>query len=162
MVLIVLLLLAVGIWLYLSASKQRETAGFGAGQTVSRDDVILRSQRLGLVGKPDRIVQLGSHYIPEEKKPGRRVYETYKAQMGVYLLLVEEHYGVRPPYGILVLDDGRRVEIRNTERLRQWVLRIAQDIREHRQNLPRPLPPPESVAKCRGCGHRQTCTQRLV
>ena len=44
-------------------------------------------RRYGLTGRPDRIVKVGRHYIPEEKKPGLQVYDSYRAQLGVYLLL---------------------------------------------------------------------------
>jgi len=42
-------------------------------------------------------VKIGGRYIPEEKKPGRKVYDAYRAQIGVYLLLVEEQYGSARP-----------------------------------------------------------------
>jgi hypothetical protein len=57
------------------------------------------------------------------------------------LLLVEEHYGVRPPYGVLVLA-------------------IAADIRQHRQRLDVVLPPPANPRQCLGCGQRGHCAVR--
>ena len=127
---------------------------------ISRDDVLLVSRRYGLTGRPDRIVKVGRHYIPEEKKPGLKVYDSYRAQLGVYLLLVEEHYGVRPPYGVLVLGDGRRVKIAQSEALRGWVLAMAEGIRRHRQQLGVALPPPANPRHCLGCGQRGHCAVR--
>ena len=72
MIYIALLLLGLGLWLYVGASRKREAVGFGAGQTISQDDVELRSHHLGLVGKPDRIVKVNNCWIPEEKKPGSK------------------------------------------------------------------------------------------
>ena len=75
----------------------RHKAGFGYGKTISHDNVRLSSERYMLRGKPDRIVQRGRYFIPEEKKSGLRPAESYQAQLGVYLILIEEEYGVRPP-----------------------------------------------------------------
>ena len=160
--LLLLFLFLLGLALFLGARRRRAHAGIGRGQMVSQDDVLLVSHRYRLAGRPDRIVKRGAHYIREEKKPGRKVYNAYRAQIGVYLLLIEEQYGVRPPYGVLVLGDGRRVKIPNTDALRAWVLAIAERIRQHRERLDLPLPPPSNPRQCRGCGQRHHCTVRLA
>ena len=162
MSILLLFVFLLGLALFLGAWRRRARAGFGRGRTVSRDDVLLVSHRYRLAGRPDRIVKRGAHYIPEEKKPGRQVYDAYRAQIGVYLLLIEEQYGIRPPYGVLVLGDGRRVKIPNTDALRAGVLAIAERIRQHRQRLDAPLPPPSNPRQCLGCGQRQHCTVRLA
>jgi CRISPR-associated exonuclease Cas4 len=162
MSLLLLLLFLLGLLLFVSAWRRRARAGFGGGRTISRDNVRLASRRYGLSGRPDRIVKVRGHYIPEEKKPGRQVYDAYRAQMGVYLLLIEEQYGIRPPYGVLILGDGRRVKIPNTDALRAWVLAIATNIRQHRQRLEVTLSPPNNPRQCLACGQRGHCTVRLV
>jgi CRISPR-associated exonuclease Cas4 len=159
---LLLFLFLLGLALVLGAWRRRTRAGLGRGQTVSRDGVLLVSHRYRLSGRPDRIVKKRGRYIPEEKKPGRKVYDAYRAQIGVYLLLIEEHYGIRPPYGVLVLGDGRRVKIHNTEALRAGVLAIADRIRQHRQRLGLALPPPSNPRQCLGCGQRQHCAVRLA
>jgi CRISPR-associated exonuclease Cas4 len=155
------LLVAAGVLLVL-ALLYRRRAGFGAGETVSHDNLTLRSERYGLIGRPDRIVRRGKTFIPEDKKPGARVYDSYRLQMGVYLILVEEHYGVRPKHGVIVLGDGRRETINNTNKLRTRVLEIADRIREARLDLDRPQPGSSNPAQCRACGQRANCTQRLA
>ena len=159
---LLLFVFLLGLALFLGAWRRRARAGLGSGQTVSRDDVLLVSHRYRLSGRPDRIVKRRGRYIPEEKKPGRKVYDAYRAQIGVYLLLIEEQYGIRPPYGVLVLGDGRRVKIPNTEALRARVLAIAERIRQHRPRLDAPLPPPSNPRQCLGCGQRHHCTVRLA
>jgi len=160
MSILLLFVFLLGLALFLGAWRRR--AGFGRGQTVSQDDVLLVSHRYRLSGRPDRIVKKGRRYIPEEKKPGRKVYDAYRAQIGVYLLLVEEQYGIRPPYGVLVLGDGRRIKIPNSAALRARVLAIAERIRQHRQRLDAPLPPPSNPRQCLGCGQRHHCAVRLA
>jgi len=74
-------------------------------------------------------------------------------------LLIEEEYGVRPPFGVVVLGDGKRVQVENTERLRSEVLAIAQKIREHRAKIRAEIPVRQPAAKCRMCGQRGKCGQ---
>ena len=47
---------------------------------------------------------------------------------------------MRPPYGVVVLGEGERVEVENTEELRSEVLAMAEKIREHRRNIARGNP----------------------
>ena len=90
------------------------------------------------------------------------IYDAYRAQLAVYLVLVEETYGIRPPYGVLVLGDGRRVRVENTESLRIWVMHVAEDIREGRRAMDTPLPPTSNPRQCVACGFKGHCTQRRV
>ncbi len=152
----------VAAMLLILAIRYRRRAGFGGGRTISHDNITLRSQRYGLVGRPDRIVRRGKTIIVEDKKPSARVYESHRVQMGVYMLLVEEHYGVRPPHAVLVLGDGRREEIRNTKQLRERVLDITAQIRKARSDPARPQQGVAIPAKCRACAQRQNCKQRTA
>ncbi len=140
----------------------RRRADFGFGKTISQDNVLLKSIQYGLTGKPDRIVKRWGNYIPEENKPGRILHENYRAQLGVYLVLVEEYYGKRPPYGVVILGNGKRVKVRNTRRLRKCVLDMASKIRAHRLAPIRQIKARVKPAPCRGCGQRGNCEQRLA
>lgn len=133
-------------------------AGFGLGWTLSADDITLRSPALGLVGKPDRIVLRRGHIIPEEKKSGVEAYPNYTAQLVAYLVLIEECFGKRPPYGFLVLGTGERHKIKNTEALRNKVEATAGAIRAARTNLQKPLAGADHPKKCKHCGARRYCT----
>ena len=156
------LLLSLSVFLFIFALIGRRRAGFGYGKTISHDNVRLSSERYMLRGQPDRIVQRGRRFIPEEKKSGRKMSDSYQAQLGVYFVLVEEEYGVRPPYGFIILRDGERVKVKNTRKLRAWVIDMAEQIREHRPQLDEPLSPASIPAKCRNCSQRQNCEQRLL
>jgi CRISPR-associated exonuclease Cas4 len=149
----------LGLLLLLTARRARTSRGLGSGETVALDDVTLYSARLKLVGRPDRIVRRGGTYIPEEWKSSKRVSHGHRLQLGAYFLLIEEGYGVRPPYGVVVLGDGARVEVPNTATLRAEVLAIAATIRAHRARLTKPVPVTQPPAKCRRCGQRANCGQ---
>ena len=119
---------------------------------------MLFSERLKLTGRPDRIVRQGKALIPEEWKSSKRVSEGHRLQLGTYFLLIEEEYGVRPPFGVVVLGDGSRVKVKNTERLRSKVLGIAERIREHRATIREEIAVRQPAAKCRACGQRAKCS----
>ena len=78
------------------------------------DDVTLFSKRHLLTGRPDRIVKHGKFFIPEEWKSSKKVEPWHLVQLGVYFILIEDHYGKRPPYGFIVLSGGRRERVMNT------------------------------------------------
>ncbi|MFO0849931.1 MAG: Dna2/Cas4 domain-containing protein [Gemmataceae bacterium] len=150
---------ALGLLLLVISLLRRARRGLGAGETVALDNVTLYSPRLRLVGRPDRVVKRGGHYLPEEWKSSRRVNRGHELQLGTYFLLIEEEYGVRPPFGVVVLGDGSRVRVRNTEALRAEVLSIAARIREQRARLSLPVRVNQPANKCRRCGQRGNCEQ---
>jgi CRISPR-associated exonuclease Cas4 len=105
MALIALAALLIGLLLILVGKSARHRRGLADAPTLALDDRALYSARLGLAGRPDRILAGG---IPEEWKSARRVHDSHRAQLGAYLLLIEEETGVRPPHGFIVLGDGQR------------------------------------------------------
>jgi CRISPR-associated exonuclease Cas4 len=129
------LLALFGLALVVRALWTRRARGLGAGQTVALDNVTLFSKEHLLVGRPDRIVKQGGSLVPEEWKSSKKVEAWHIAQLGTDFILIEETYRVRPPYGVIVLGDGARKRIKNTEALRRRVLGVARRIREARPRL---------------------------
>jgi CRISPR-associated exonuclease Cas4 len=153
------LALPLGLWLMLTGRGIRQRRGLGGGKTVSLDRITLTSHRLGLTGRPDRLVKGGGTIIPEEWKSARQVWPNHKAQMGVYFLLVEEELRIRPSHGFIVSGDGTRHRIDNTEELRAWVLDLARQIRAARAAVNQPIPVSPRPGQCRFCGMRTHCGQ---
>jgi CRISPR-associated exonuclease Cas4 len=151
--------LAVSLWLSWLGRRARHCHGLGVGSTLSLDGVTLRSQRLRLAGRPDRLVKTGGCIIPEEWKSSRRLRPWHRAQVGVYLALIEEQFGTRPPYGVVVTGDGRRHVIENTAGLRAWVLSLAAEIRAARANASEPIAVEPVIGQCEPCGMRPHCRQ---
>ena len=156
---VALLLAALGVVLMVLSSHGRSTRGLGPGRTVALDDRTLYSERLQLVGRPDRIVREGDTLIPEEGKSSRRASDAQRLQLGTYFILIEEEYGARPPHGVIVLGDGSRVVVENTEGLRSKVLAAADAVRRHRRTIREAIPVRQPAAKCRACGRRDACTR---
>ena len=137
----------------------RSVRGLASGQTLALDNVTLFSSRFQLAGRPDRILRVGKKVIPEEWKSSRRLWPGHIAQMGVYFLLIEERYGVRPPYGYVVLGSGKRHRIDNDPKLRAWVLDLATQIRTARTKLHESIKVNPKPGLCRSCGQRSNCGQ---
>ena len=151
----------LGLLLVVLSKRGRAVRGLGSGETVALDDVTLRSERLKLVGRPDRIAREGGHLIPEEWKSAKRVSHGHRLQLGAYFLLIEEEYGERPPFGVVVLGDGSRVQVENSEALRSEVLAIAEKIRERRRAIGEEIPVRQPAWRCRMCGQRGNCGQAM-
>jgi CRISPR-associated exonuclease Cas4 len=147
----------VGIVLILVGKSTRQHSGLTDAATVDLDTRVLYSARYGLTGRPDRLFREGQFVIPEEWKSSHQVYDNHRAQLGCYFILVEEEYGVRPPYGVIVTGNGGREKVANTDQLRAWVLELAERIRAARQELNREIPVRQPAAKCRACGMRDGC-----
>ena len=79
--------------------------------------------------------------------------------MGVYFLLAEERFSVKPSHGFLVTGDGRRHRIDNTGELQARVLKMAQEIRQRRSAIHHPVTVSPPVWQCRPCGMRGHCRQ---
>src|SRR5439155_6349953 len=110
--------------------------------------------RLGLTGRPDRLIKANGTIVIEEWKSACGLRPWHRAQMGVYFLLVEEELRVRPPHGFVVCGDGTRHRVENTEELRAWVLELAGRIRAARADVTRPVPVGPSPGQCRPGGMR--------
>ncbi len=152
------LALALGVVLVLLGGSLRRRRGLGGGRTVSLDRVTLTSFRLGLTGRPDRLIKVDGTIIAEEWKSAHMLRPHHRAQMGVYFLLIEEELHVRPPHGFVVCGDGTRHRVENTAELRAWVLELASQIRAARADLTRPMPVTPWPAQCRACGMHRNCS----
>jgi CRISPR-associated exonuclease Cas4 len=152
-------ILFLGVVIVVIAWRMRWVRGLASGQTLALDNVTLFSSRFQLAGRPDRIVRIGKKVIPEEWKSSKRLWPGHIAQMGVYFLLIEERYGVQPPYGYVVLGSGKRHRIENEPKLRAWVLDLARQIRSARAKVLEPILINPIRSQCRSCGQRLECRQ---
>lgn len=154
---VILLLLVVTLYWTYGGDREREV------EVLSRDQTYLKSDRLGLSGRPDRMVRLkNGMIIPKEKKSSNRLYDSHRIQVGAYLLLIEEVYGTRPSHGLVELGDGRVERIDNTKQLQTWTINIAEAIRAQRADPAKATPVRSNPRQCRSCGVRDLCHQRAA
>jgi CRISPR-associated exonuclease Cas4 len=164
--LLVFFLALVLFWL---SRRQRRKAGLPAGRVVYSDtsrwkplEKALFHPVYRLSGRPDYLVRQGGAVIPVEVKTGRSPAgprDSHLFQLAAYCLLVENEYGIRPPYGILHYGE-RSYKVEYTEKLEQDLLRVIGEIRRA-EEAAEPARSHQVQARCRGCGFGYTCEQRL-
>ncbi|RME06031.1 MAG: Dna2/Cas4 domain-containing protein [Anaerolineae bacterium] len=170
MAILALTLLLLG-WLLLWLSRrQRRAAGLPGGRVIYSDttrwmplEEPLYDPELELVGRPDYLIRQGETVIPVEVKStrvGDAPYDSHIYQLAAYCRLVQSAYGVRPPYGVLHYAN-RTFQIDYTARLENELRNIIGEMRSrgHLRNINRSH---ESAARCRKCGYRSLCDQRLL
>jgi len=119
------------------------------------------SKRQGLAGRPDALIVEDGFLIPVERKPlANKIRDRYVAQLLVYMRLVEEFEGKRPPYGYLILGANcRKFKIDNSEKRQAWLQKMIdemQGILHGAAAVPTPHP-----RKCRRCDVRDACAHRV-
>ncbi|MBS3165282.1 Dna2/Cas4 domain-containing protein [Candidatus Woesearchaeota archaeon] len=121
--------------------------------------VLLRSERLRLIGKVDEVRKEGDAAIAVQKKTGRAprqgVWPQHRVQMGAYLLLLEElHPGTEPEGVIRYARAERRVTLNPF--LRYEVLETRDRALQVLQQ--RTLPPRiDDEKRCRACSLFSLC-----
>jgi CRISPR-associated protein Cas4 len=129
-------------------TKSKPIAIDGSEVTTAKQYI---SESQGLAGRPDALISEDGFIIPVERKPfAKKIRDRYVAQILVYLRLVEEFEGKKPPYGYLVLGPKcKQVKIENTEARQQWLTKILEEMRTTlATNEAKPAPSPRKCPKC--------------
>ncbi len=167
-----LILFLLALYLFWQARRQRRAAGLPGGRIIYidthaqgvRPEKPLIDPRLGLVGKPDYLIEQNGIIIPVEIKTGRTPsespYDSHIYQLAAYCLLVERVYGRRPPYGILFYL-SRSYAIDYTPALESALLDLLADMRRDDVRTDVPCSHNEP-ARCLKCGFRSICDQKLA
>ncbi len=164
----ILLLLLGLIFLWLSGRRQK-ASGLPAGRIIYSDtqhwkplEKPLFDPDSGLTGRPDYLVEQKDCIIPIEIKSGRapeNPYDSHIYQLAAYCHLVQVTYGQRPAYGILHYSN-RTFAIDYTPELEASLNNLLETIRERerQKEIDRSH---QSAARCKGCGYRSICNQKL-
>jgi CRISPR-associated exonuclease Cas4 len=142
--------------------KREEGAIEGDIRYVGRETSrLLKSERYGLTGRPDYILERGGEIIPVEVKSGRKPKGplfSHVLQVAAYCLLLEEE-GNKVSHGILRYGDMEH-EVEFDAELRSILLGKLKEMRRLRssgdvhRNHHRP-------GKCHSCSRREMCPERL-
>lgn len=168
---IVFVLLGLIVWLLMQARRQQAHSGLPAGRVLYSDAGAWRRNEeaffagdVRLTGKPDYLVQEpDGMIIPVELKSGRapaKPWPGHVYQLAAYCLLVEEHYGVRPDYGIIQYKD-RAFAVDYTEALEEDLLDLLVEMREDSFEASVDRDHADG-RRCARCGVRDYCDQRLA
>ena len=164
-------LIAASIALYISlstsqrAEERKDEEGLeGEIRYVGTDDSPLYySERCGLSGRPDFVLDINGQLIPGDLKTGRTPKGplfSHILQVAAYCLLIAEDTGRRPPYGLLRYGEVEH-EIEFDPELERILLEKLEEMRalmrsgDVHRNHNRP-------GKCAGCSRRDLCPERLV
>jgi CRISPR-associated exonuclease Cas4 len=167
---VAILLGILGFWLLIRSGVARRETGMPVGRIVyvdaggwKRTERPLFSAQHRLAGRPDYLVDTRQGLIPVEVKSGRAPFKPYDGhvlQLGAYCLLVEEQEGCKPPHGIIKYDD-LAFEIDFSPALRVELLRSLEQMRRDLRSTDVERSH-EEPARCRRCGYRNRCEQRLA
>ena len=163
-------LLALGLLLLWLAQRGRTRSGLPQGRVIYSDtggwgrlEQPLFSSEFLLTGKPDYLVMDGDDVIPVEVKSSpapAQPYPSHILQVAAYCLLVEACYRRRPPRGIIKYAD-RTFEVDYTGELEDELLATLDCMRADLAdgNAPRSH---DAAGRCRACGYRSRCDERLA
>lgn len=166
--LILLAILVALFFLWQSASRQQK-AGLPGGRIIYTDtkswtdvDQPLYDPVWDLTGKPDYLIRQDRMIIPVEVKTGRTPtapYDSHIFQLAAYCLLVERVMDVRPLYGIIKYPQ-RSFQIDYTSKLEAELKDLLDEMRgsQRKKSVDRSHDFP---TRCRGCGYRSICEQRI-
>ena len=165
-----LFLLLFAFVLFIISGRQRRDSGLPGGRVIYTDthawgkvEKPLFDRDLGLTGKPDYLVEQNGRIIPIEVKSGRTPaapYDSHIFQVAAYCYLVHKTTGKRPPYGILHYP-ARDFAVDYTPQLETALLDVIADIRVDEQHA-EVRRSHEDEQRCRHCGFRDGCDQRLA
>ena len=161
---LLLLALLILIW----SLRLRRSTGLPWAPVVYQDtgghapEQPLIARRLGLVGRPDYLIERHGCTIPVEVKPGRRAgrpYESDLMQLAAYCVLVEATTGTAPPYGLLRYAE-QTFRLDYTEQTRDTLLALLDEMRDvlAEADCDRSHDDPR---RCAGCGFFDQCEQAL-
>lgn len=162
-------LIGLAILLLWVSSRQRRDLGLPTGRIIYSDtdqwkkvEQPFYDPKTGLVGKPDYLVQHKRTIIPVEVKSklkGQKPYQSHLIQLAAYCYLIEQNYNNRPTYGILHYP-SHTFAIDYTEELESKLHQIIYELRKC-ENGKEPYRSHESVSRCKRCGYRDVCDQKI-
>ena len=169
---LVLLLFALALALLLLSLRERKKSRLPQALVVYADTDLwqkvpspLLDQQLGLVGKPDYIMKTKQgHLIPVEVKTGHTPetpYDSHRMQLMAYGLLIRSNYAQIPEYGLLHYPE-KDFRVDFTPELETRLLDTLGDIRQIEKEDGAPPRSHASSARCRSCGYREVCDQKLA
>ncbi|HJS29882.1 MAG TPA: CRISPR-associated protein Cas4 [Anaerolineales bacterium] len=169
MLVLAFFLALLGFWFLIRSTRARRQAGLPGGKVIYTDTANwsqvsepLYDPVLSLAGKPDYLVRNGEEVIPVEVKSSRvqdAPYDEHIYQLAAYCALVHRVYGRRPSHGIIHYPT-RTFKVDYTPQLEAALVDVLKEMRQPvgGRGVDRSH---ESIARCRRCGFRSICDQRL-
>jgi CRISPR-associated exonuclease Cas4 len=158
-----LLLRSVEISLYLRAKHNIPKGQIEYSDRLHADSFF--SEELMVSGKPDYILKKGDDHVPVEKKTGRiprGPLFSHILQVGAYCMLLEEHYGRKPPYGIIEYRDNHSFTIDYDDKLKELILSKLKEMKLIMSGEKKAYRNHHRKNKCMRCSRRDNCAVKLA
>mgnify|MGYP001772823874 CR=1 FL=1 len=144
-----------GLWADLGKEAQEECRELiRRNFEVIGEEVELRSDRLGLIGKVDFIVREREGIAPLEVKYSRRARIWWRYTLVAYSMLLEESSGKPVKHAYLYLEGGKIIKLNLKDRDRRIVLMA---IEECGRIVDGKVPRRYESRSCKNCDFRQKC-----
>ena len=126
---------------------------------VQYDEPLLKSEKFGISGAPDRLVKINEELVPSMIKTGsipeNGVWQGDRLQLTAYSVLVEENYNSIVKRGFVeYARQGKVREVIIKRQERRKVLQIAQRIKKIHSGF---MPEKPEGAPCKYCGFTELC-----
>lgn len=140
--------------------QRRSLRAYGLAEGERQFNVSLHSERLGLTGKLDMVIQSGGEIIPVDfKNSGAGVGLNHKYQLTAYALLVEDRWEKPVRRGFIYLVPLKKAhEVVITPNMRLFVRQVLDKIRDMIASERMP-PTIRQKARCRDCEFRNFCNE---
>lgn len=138
--------------------ERRSLRAYGLEEGQRHFDVAVASERLGLRGRLDMVIETDAEVVPVDFKNSEgAVGLNHKYQLTAYALLVEEVWRRPVRRGFIYLIPQQRAqEVRITSNMRGWVRKALQEVRA--AIAQEALPPATRMrGRCTDCEFRNLC-----
>lgn len=141
-------------------NKKTKAVSVDGGKRIGAKNYVSDNQLLA--GRPDAVIEEHGYLIPVEHKPlAKKIHDRYVAQLLVYMRLIEEFEGKKPPYGYLIIGPQcKRFIVENSPQRQAWLQKMLNEMQEVIGGAPcvaTPLP-----KKCKKCEVRSHCSRALL
>jgi CRISPR-associated exonuclease Cas4 len=167
-------LVVLALVLFLLAVRSRKKTGILAGEVFYQDlpgqpffGELLRSNALGISGKPDCLIRTAGGTVPVELKnsskppPRGEVCPNHMIQALAYCALVEDQIRERVPYALVIYAGQQVRKVEFTDSRRQWLLATIEEVERARMQKEANRNH-NHRGRCTRCGVRFQCDQSLL
>lgn len=169
---LLLVFLVIGLVAALWAMMLRRRTGMPSGRVILADSALFQQlpgplvdEEWGLVGKPDYVIAgRDGSWIPVEYKNAQAPAQPYAGhvlQLAAYLRLAQVHRGQRPTHGLIRYRD-KTFQVNYSSELETRLREALQEMSNCSAEAGLPPRSHNHPERCRACGYRQECDQRLV
>lgn len=146
------------LWSSIGREIQEELSSYIHSRfKVVDEEVYLESNRLGVRGRVDYIVETEAGIAPLEVKYSRRLKPWWRYTLVLYALLIEDHYGKPVKQAFMVIPSKRVYMLNIEDHDRRYVIESIRRARRIIEGYETPRPYPSR--SCMSCDYQEYCRE---